>query len=128
MSSASLQQSPEMKVPEASLSPSDYERGSLYLLVNAELAGPNNGPHQTHELAGELTLLGDVTEEIDELRWWSDLGSGSTLDEPIIQDSVMKYTLDAVLDTWMDGIRAFYTSSMDALLLGRFLIQKSELR
>ena len=128
LSSASLQQSSEMKVPEASLSPSDYELGSLYLLVNAELADPSNGPHQTHELAGELTLLGDVTEEIDELRWWSDLGSGATLDEPVIQDSVMKYTLDAVLDTWMDGIRAFYTSSMDALLLGRFLIQKAELR
>ena len=37
----------------------------------------------------------------------------------------MEFSLDAVLDTWMDAIRAFYTSSMDALLLGHVLIQKS---
>ena len=128
LSSANLQQAPEMKVPEASLSSSGYERESLYLLVNAELADSSNGAHQTYELAGELTLLGAVTEEIDQLRWWSDLGSGGTLDEPIIQDGVMKYTLDAVLDTCIHGIRAFYTSSIDALLLGKFLILKSELR
>jgi len=43
----------------------------------------------------------------------------------ILQDIAMEFSLHSVLDTWMDAIRAFYTSSMDALLLGHVLIQKS---
>jgi hypothetical protein len=38
----------------------------------------------------------------------------------------VKFRLDGILGALIDAIRAFYTSSMDALLLGSFLIKKSD--
>ena len=70
-------------------------------------------------------LSGSVKGEIDELRWRTFVGNNVKLDEPILQDIAMESRLDAVLDTWMDAIRAFHTSSMDASFLGHVLIQKS---
>ncbi|HWO34865.1 MAG TPA: hypothetical protein VNO32_39235 [Candidatus Acidoferrum sp.] len=38
----------------------------------------------------------------------------------------MKFNLGGIFDAAIDAIRIFYTSPTDALLLGSFLIQKSE--
>ena len=104
--------------PPAGSSPIDRESANFLILVNAQLA-------QTSRSASETVLSGSVKGEIDELRWRTFVGNNVKLDEPILQDIAMEFSLDAVLDTWMDAIRAFYTSSMDALLLGHVLIQKS---
>jgi predicted NodU family carbamoyl transferase len=48
------------------------------------------------------------------------------IDEPIIPGVGLKFSLDGILDTPIDAIRAFYTSPVDALLLGNFLIRKSD--
>lgn len=104
--------------PPAGSSPIDRESANLLILVNAQLA-------QTSGSASETMLSGSVKGEIDELRWRTFVGNNVKLDEPILQDIAMEFSLHAVLDTWMDAIRAFYTSSMDALLLGHVLIQKS---
>ena len=104
--------------PAAGSSPIDRESANFLILVNAQLS-------QTNGSASETMLSGAVKGQIDELRWRTFVGNNVKLDEPILQDIAIEFSLDAVLDTWMDAIRAFYTSSMDALLLGHVLIQKS---
>jgi hypothetical protein len=53
------------------------------------------------------------------------LAGVSQIDEAIIRDVSVEFSLDEILDTPMDEIRAFYTSPIGALLLGNFLTKKS---
>jgi predicted NodU family carbamoyl transferase len=55
-----------------------------------------------------------------------ELADGRRIEVPIIQDVGLKFSLDGILDAPIDAIRAFYTSPVDALLLGNLLIKKSD--
>src|SRR5882762_7779652 len=87
---------------------------------------PRKGLASIWGIQGRAALSGVFSSEIDELRWRADLASGSQIDEAIIRDVAVKFSLDGILDAPIDAIRAFYTSPMDALLLGNFLIKKSD--
>jgi len=99
---------------------------SLFILVSAQLVNQERGSPQSGASRGEAALSGVFSSEIDELRWRADLAGGSQIDEAIIRDVAVKFSLDGILDAPIDAIRAFYTSPMDALLLGNFLIKKSD--
>lgn len=99
---------------------------SAFILVSAQVVNQTKDPLRVGASGGETTLSGVVSEEIDELRWRGDLADDGQIDEPIICDVSLKFSLDGILDTPIDAIRAFYTSPMDALLLGNFLIKKSD--
>ena len=96
------------------------------ILVSAQLANQEGDSPQSRASRGEAALSGVFSSEIDELRWRADLAGGSQIDEAIIRDVGVKFSLDGILDGVIDAIRAFYTSPMDALLLGNFLIKKSD--
>src|ERR1700682_413776 len=99
---------------------------SLFILVSAQLVNQERGSPQSGASRGEAVLSGVFSSEIDELRWRADLAGGNQIDEAIIRDVAVKFSLDGILDAPIDAIRAFYTSPMDALLLGNFLIKKSD--
>jgi len=99
---------------------------SLFILVSAQLVNQERGSPQSGASRGEAALSGVFSREIDELRWRTDLADGGEIDEAIIRDAAVKFSLDGILDGPIDAIRAFYTSPLDALLLGNFLIKKSD--
>jgi hypothetical protein len=99
---------------------------SLFILVSAQLVNQKRDSPQSGTSRGEAALSGVFSSEIDELRWRADLADGGQIDEAIIRDVPVKFSLDGILDAPIDAIRAFYTSPMDALLLGNFLIKKSD--
>jgi hypothetical protein len=99
---------------------------SLFILVSAQLVNQERGSPQSGASRGEAALSGVFSREIDELRWRTDLAGGSQIDEAIIRDVAVKFSLDGILDGPIDAIRAFYTSPLDALLFGNFLIKKSD--
>lgn len=99
---------------------------SAFILVSAQVVNQTKDPLRVGASGGETTLSGVVGEEINELRWRGDLADDGQIDEPIIWDVSLKFSLDGILDAPIDAIRAFYTSPMDALLLGNFLIKKSD--
>jgi transposase len=98
---------------------------NLLILVSAQVGNQKSDLVQSEVSRGEVALSGVISDEIDELRWRTYLADGGQIDEPIIRDAVVKFSLDAILERSIDAIRAFYTSPIDALLLGKFLIQKS---
>lgn len=98
---------------------------SASILVSVQVVNQARDPLPVEASAGGIALSGVVSEEIDELRWRVDLADDGQIDEPIISDVSLKFSLDGILDAPIDAIRAFYTSPMDALLLGNFLIKKS---
>jgi hypothetical protein len=63
---------------------------------------------------------------IDELRWRTNPGRVAQTNEPILQRVAMKFNLNGISDAAINAIRIFYTSPIDALLLGSVLIRKSE--
>lgn len=99
---------------------------SLFILVSAQVADQTKDPLQAGASGGETALSGVFNGVIDELRWRTDLADGGQIDEPITRDVALKFSLDGIFDAPIDAIRAFYTSPMDALLLGNFLIKKSD--
>ena len=114
------------KVRETDGSQMGHAGGGLFILVSAQVVNAKSGPLQSGASGGEAMLSGVFSGEIDELRWRTNLAGGGQIDEPIIRDIAVKFSLDGILETPIDAIRAFYTSPMDALLLGNFLIKKSE--
>lgn len=98
----------------------------LFILVSAQIVNQKRDSHRSRVSGGETVLSGVLSSEIDELRWRTNLAGGGQIDEAIIRDVPVKFSLDGILATSIDGIRAFYTSPMDALLLGNFLIKKSD--
>jgi carbamoyltransferase len=102
------------------------ERVSLLVLVSAQIVDLK-GRSPRHEASpGETALSGAFSAEVDELRWRTHMAGRDQIDEPIIRGVGLKFSLDGILDTPSDAIRAFYTSPVDALLLGNFLIRKSD--
>jgi len=99
---------------------------SLFILVSAQLVNQEMDSPQSGASRGEAALSGVFSRGIDELRWRTELADGGQIDEAIIRDVAVKFSLDGILDAPIDAIRAFYTSPMDALLLGNFLIKKSD--
>ena len=97
---------------------------SLFILVSAQLVNQEMDSPQSGASRGEAALSGVFSS--DELRWRTELADGGQIDEAIIRDVVAKFSLDGILDAPIDASRAFYTSPMDALLLGNFLIKKSD--
>jgi hypothetical protein len=77
--------------------------------------------------ADERKIAGAVSTRIDELMWSTCLGYRGPMDESIVGGVPMRFSLEAILDGPVDAIRIFFTSSMDVLLLGNCLIQKSEI-
>ena len=116
----------EKKVRETDGSQMGQAGEGLFILVSAQLVNQERGSPQSGASRGEAALSGVFSSEIDELRWRADLASGSQIDEAIIRDVAVKFSLDGILDAPIDAIRAFYTSPMDALLLGNFLMKKSD--
>ena len=99
---------------------------SLLVLVSAQIVDLK-GKSPRHEAScGETALSGAFSEEVDELRWRTHMAGRDHIDEPIIRGVGLKFSLEGILDTPIDAIRAFYTSPVDALLLGNFLIKKSD--
>lgn len=99
---------------------------SFLVLVSTQIVNPNRNSLQHGASGGETALSGVLSGKIDELRWRTELADGGQIDVPIVQDVGLKFNLDGILDAPIDAIRAFYTSPVDALLLGNFLIKKSD--
>lgn len=95
------------------------------VLVSAQIADPGCVMLPRAALASAEALSAVVSGEIDELWWRSSQRGGGHIDEPIIQDSTLEFRLDAILDAPINAIRMFFTSPMDALLIGNCLLQKS---
>ena len=116
----------EKQKREADGSQIGQARVSLFVLVSAQIVDLK-GKSPRHEASrGETALSGAFSGEVDELRWRTHMAGRDQIDEPIIRGVGLKFSLDGILDTPMDAIRAFYTSPVDALLLGNFLIRKSD--
>jgi len=116
----------EKKVRETDGSQMGQAGEGLFILVSAQIVNQKRDSHRSRVSGGETVLSGVLSSEIDELRWRTNLAGGGQIDEAIIRDVPVKFSLDGILATSIDGIRAFYTSPMDALLLGNFLIKKSD--
>lgn len=101
-------------------------RMSLMALVSAQIAARKKDLPQLRASDGETPLVGVLNKEIDELRWRMELASGDRIDVPIIEDEGLKFSLDGILEEPIQAIRTFYTSPVDALLMGNLLIKKSE--
>jgi carbamoyltransferase len=116
----------EKQKREADGSQIGQARVSLLVLVSAQIVDLK-GRSPRHEASpGETALSGAFSAEVDELRWRTHMAGRDQIDEPIIRGVGLKFSLDGILDTPIDAIRAFYTSPVDALLLGNFLIRKSD--
>jgi hypothetical protein len=102
-------------------------RMNFFILVSAHIVNPKGDSPQLGAFGGETALSGVVSGEIDELRWRMEMAGGAQIDVPITQDVGLKFSLDGIFDAPIDAVRIFYTSPLDALLLGNLLIKKSEI-
>jgi hypothetical protein len=114
-------------LPEAGGFLMGQARMNFFILVSAQIVNPKSDPPQHGAFGGETALSGVVSGEIDELRWRMEMAGGAQIDVPIAQSVGLKFSLDAILDAPIDAVRIFYTSPLDALLLGNLLIKKSEI-
>jgi hypothetical protein len=101
-------------------------RINSFILVSVQIVNPKSDSHPRGAFGGETALSGVVSGEIDELRWRMEMAGGAQIDVPITQDVGLKFNLDGILEAPIDAVRTFYTSPVDALLLGNLLIKKSE--
>jgi hypothetical protein len=103
-----------------------HAQRSLLILVSAQIVNPRRDSPQSGVSGGAAFQSGVCSAEIDELRWQMGLAGGGQVDVPITESVGLKFSLDGILDAPIDAIRLFYTSPMDALLLGNLLIRKSD--
>ena len=78
-----------------------------------------------HQDSPEKLIRGAMSGHVDEIRWRRRSATGDHVEASIWAHESMSVVLWGILDTVIEAIRLFYTSSMDALLLGNCLIQKS---
>lgn len=112
-------------LPEAGGFLMGQARMNFFILVSAQIVNPRSDSPQHGVFDGETALSGVVSVEIDELRWRTEMAGGAQIDVPITQGVGLKFSLDGILDAPIDAVRTFYTSPVDALLLGNLLIKKS---
>lgn len=96
------------------------------VLVSAQMVKPKRSSSQYWVSRSETVLSGVCNGEINELRWRMELVGGGQIDMSIIEGVSLRFSLDGILDSPIDAIRAFYTSPVDALLMGNLLIRKSD--
>src|SRR5205814_874378 len=119
------ERSSEKQEQEADGSQMGKARVSLLVLVSAKIVDPQSDSPQRGTPGDETTLSGALSEEIDELRWRMNSACGDQMDVLIIRGVSLRFSLEGILDGPIDAIRAFYTSPMDAMLLGNLLLKKS---
>ena len=106
-------------------SASDQVHVRSVILVSVQVLNPNSRSLQQGVFSDQPTLSGALSLEIDELRWRTNSIEGPSVEASIVRGARMKFSLEGILDGPIDAIRAFYTSPMDAILMGNFLIKKS---
>jgi hypothetical protein len=84
-----------------------------------------DGASQNCASSQDTGITGALSAEINELRWRTHSKTHGTADELISQDLAMMFSLEAILSSSTEAIRIFYTSGMDALLLGNWLVEKT---
>ena len=77
------------------------------------------------DTSDQTPFWGACSAQIDELRF-KHLKPDGYAEEAVIREVPLKFALEGIFEQAIDAIRAFYTSPIDSLLLGTFLVQKTE--
>ena len=70
--------------------------------MNVQIVNQKRDSPQSGTSDGEARLSGVFSSEIDELRLRTDLAGGGQIDEAIIRDVSVEFSLDGILDTPID--------------------------